>query len=166
MLRSNSCDYSNAYILVKGRISVRSTNDANKRNKKSNFKNNASFRSCISKINNTFISNPEDLDIVIPTYNLLEYSDNYFVTSWSLWKYYRNEVNDDENENDNANNRINNNKTITSKPFEYKARLIGSTPSNNNISDAEVVVPLKYLSNFWRSLYLLLINCEIELDLG
>ena len=88
MLRSDLCDYSDAYIVVKGRISVRGTNDANKRNKKLTFKNNAPFRSCISKINNTFIDNAEDLDIVMPMYNLLECSKNYSVTSGSLWNYH------------------------------------------------------------------------------
>ena len=152
MLRSNLCDYSDAYIVVKGKIKVRGTNDAIKRNKKLTFKNNVPFRSCISKINNTFIDDPEDLGIVMPMYNLLEYSGNYFMTSESLWYYYRDEVDDDENENDN-NNKINKNKTITSKSFEYKTKLIGSMPNNSNVN-AEVVVPLKYLSNFWRSLNL------------
>ena len=112
-----------------------------------------------SKINNTYIDNAEDLDIVMPMYNLLEYSDNYSITSGSLLNYYRDEINDDENES--VNNRINNNKTIRSKSFEYKTKLIGSTPSDNNILDTEVVVPLKYLSDFWRSLDWPLINCEI-----
>ena len=71
MLRSDLCHYSDAYIVVKGRISVRGTNDANKRNKKLTFKNNAPFRSCISKINNTFIDNAEDLDIVMPIYRII-----------------------------------------------------------------------------------------------
>ena len=71
MLRSNLCDYSDAYIVVKGKIKVRGTNDAIKRNKKLTFKNNVPFRSCISKINNTFIDDPEDLGIVMPMYNLL-----------------------------------------------------------------------------------------------
>ena len=75
-----------------------------------------------------------------------------------MWNYYRNEINDDRNENNGANNKINNNKKITSKSFEYKSKLIGSTPDDNNILDAKVVVPLKFLSNFWRSLDLLLIN--------
>ena len=61
---------------------------------------------------------------------------------------------------------INNNKTITSKSFEYKTKVTGSTPDDNNILDAEFVVPLKHLSNFWRSLDFPLINCEIELDLS
>ena len=59
---------------------------------------------------------------------------------------------------------VNNSKT-KSKSFEYKAKVIGRTPDDNNTLDAEVVVPLKYLSNFWRFLNLSLINCEIELDL-
>ena len=80
-------------------------------------------------------------------YNL----QNYSMTSESLWNQYRDQINDDENENAN-NNRINNSKSISSKSFEYKTKLIESTPDDSNILDAEVVVPLKYLSNFWRSL--------------
>ena len=99
MLRSNLCDYSDTYIIVKGRISVRDTNDVNRRYKNLTSKNNTPFRWCITNINNTFIDNAEDLDIVIPIYNLLEYSDNYSMTSGSLWNYYR-QVND-ENKNDN-----------------------------------------------------------------
>ena len=88
------------------------------------------------------------------------------MTSGSFWNYYRYGINDDADENNAANNEINNNKTITSKSFEYKIKLIGSKPDDNNIIDTEVVLPLKYLSNFWRSLDLALINCEIELDLS
>ena len=101
----------------------------------------------------------------MPKYNLLEYSENYAVTSGSLWNCYRDDVNDDENENNNANNKINKNRVTTSKSFEYKTNVIGSAPNNNNILDAEVIVPLKYLSNFWRSHDLPLINYEIEVDL-
>ena len=152
---------------MKGRISVTGTDNANRRNKKITLKNNAPFRSCISKINNTFIGNAEDLDIVMPMYNLLEYSGNYSMTSGSLWNYYRDEINDSANENNCANNyRINNNKTATSKSFEYQTKLIESTPNNNSSLNAEVVVPLKDFSNVWRSLDLPLINCEIELDLA
>ena len=78
------------------------------------------------------------------------------MASGRLWNYYRGEVDDDANENDAANNRINKNKTTTSKSFEYKTKLIGNMPNNNNILDAEVVVLLKYLSNYWRSLDLTL----------
>ena len=135
MLKSDLWDYSDAYTVVKGRLSIRVTNNANRTNKKLTFKNNAPFRSCVSKINSTFIDNAEDLDIVMPMYNLLEYSDNYTMTG-SLWNYYRDEVKDDKNENDNSNNTINNNKTITSQSFQYKAKIIGSTPNKKSILDA------------------------------
>ena len=88
----------------------------------------------------------------MPMYNLLEYSGNYFMPSGSLWNYYRDEVNDDENENNDNHNTVNNNKAATSKSFEYKTKTTGSMPNNNNILEAEVVVPLKYLNNFGRSL--------------
>ena len=84
ILRSNLCDYSDAPIVVKGRISVRGNNNAKTRNKKLSFKNNTPFRSCISKINNTFIDNGEDVHIVMPMHNLLEYSDHYSKMSGSL----------------------------------------------------------------------------------
>ena len=151
---------------MKGRISVRGINDnARKINKKLTFKNSTLFRLCISKINNTSQDNAKSLHILIPMYNLFEYSDNYSMTSGNLWSHYKDEVNDAENENNNVNNRINSIKTITSKLFEYKTKIIQSTPNINNILDAEVVVPLKYLRNFWRSLDLSLINFEMELDL-
>ena len=87
------------------------------------------------------------------------------MTSVSFWNYYRDEVNDSANENNDADNfRINNNKTTTSKSFQYKKKSIGNTPNNNKL-DAEIIVPLKYLSNFWRSFDFLLIKFEIELDL-
>ena len=166
MLRSNLCDYSDAYIVMKARIIVRITNNSNIRNKTLTFKNNAPFRSCISKVKNTFIDSAEDLNIVMLMYSLIEYSDNYSKTFGSLWNYNGDEVNDSANENHDANNyRINNNKTTTSKSCEYKTKIIERTPSDNNILDKEVDFPLKYLNNFWRSLVLPLINCEIELYL-
>ena len=143
MLRSDLWDYSDAYIVVNGRLSIRGTNNANRTNKKLTFKNNAPFRSCISKINSTFIDNAEDLDIVMPMYNLLEYSDNYPMTSGSFRNYYRDEVKDDKNENDNRNNIINNNKTITSQSFEYKTKIERSTPNKNNILDAQFCCSIK-----------------------
>ena len=149
MLRSNLCDYSDWYIVVKGRIKVTGTNNANIRNKKLISKNNVQFRSCILKINNTLIDNAEAIDIAMPVYNLLEYSDNYYMTAESLWNYYRDEVTDDANENNDANNyRINNNKKTTGKSFEYKINIIWSTPDNNSRLDAEFVIALKYLSTF------------------
>ena len=89
ILRSDLCNYSDAYIVVKGKITVEGTNDANKRNKNLNFKNDAPFRSCISKVNNTFIDNGDDLHIAMPMYNLLEFSDNYSMASGSFWNYYK-----------------------------------------------------------------------------
>ena len=108
----------------KGRISVTGTHDANRRKEILTIKNNASFRPRISEINNTFIEQEEDLDIVMTMYNLLEYSDNYTMKSGSLWNYYRDEVNDDASENSDYDNyRIKNNKTVLSKYFKYKTKI-------------------------------------------
>ena len=88
------------------------------------------------------------------------------MTSGSLQNYYGDGVNDDENENNGVGDySINNNKARTSKSFEYKTKIIGNTPADNNTLDTEVVVPLKFFSNFWTFLDLPLINCEVELDL-
>ena len=89
MLRSSLCDQSDAYIFVKGNITVNDTADdgaaANNTNKKVIFKNCAPFTSCISKTNNADIDNAKYIDIVIPMYNLIKYSDNCSKTSGSLW---------------------------------------------------------------------------------
>ena len=89
MLKSSLCDYSDAYILVKGTISVNTTAaadaNANNTNKKVIFKNCALFTNFISEINNTQIGNAKDIDIVMPMCNLIEYSDNYAKTTGSLW---------------------------------------------------------------------------------
>ena len=77
MLRSDLCDFSDAYNVVEETITLEGDNDANKRNKNPAFKNNAPFINCISKINGVQIDNAEDLDVVMPMYNLLEYSKNY-----------------------------------------------------------------------------------------
>ena len=91
MLRSSLCDYSEAYILVKGNIAINNNAGAgataNNISKKVIFKNCAPFTSCISKINNTQMDNAEYIDIVMPMYNLIEYSDNYSKTSGSLSQY-------------------------------------------------------------------------------
>ena len=139
MLRSNLCDYNDAYIVVKGAVTIKITNNESKINKKLVFKNNASFKSCISKINNRFIENAEDLDIVVPMYNLLEYSSSKPITSGSLWNYYTDKINHDENENNASENMICNSKATISKPFKYKAKIIGSTPNNGNRLNAQVV---------------------------
>ena len=108
----------------------------------------------------------EDLGIVMPMHNLLEYSDNYSIISGSLWNYFRDEITGDANENDAARTKINNNRTITRKFFEYKTKLTGTKQNNKNTLDTEFVVPLKYWSNFLIYLDLLLINCETEIDLA
>ena len=90
MLRSDLCDFSDVYIVVKGTVTVVRPNNA-KRNESVAFKNNAPFINSISKINDLKIDNAEDLDVVMPMYNLLEYSKNYKKTPSSLWNYYRDE---------------------------------------------------------------------------
>ena len=97
--------------------------------KKLTFTDNASFRSYISKINNTFVDNTEDHDIVMSMYNLLEYSDNHSIIPGGLLNSSRDEVNDFANENE-SNALINNNETAASKAFNYKLKLIGSKPGN------------------------------------
>ena len=97
--------------------------------------NNAPFRSCISKLNDTFIDNAEDLDIVMRMHNLLEYSENYSMTSGTLSQYYLDKI-----------NVANDNETIISKTFAYKTKTNGSTPDDDNTLETEDVFRLKYLS--------------------
>ena len=159
MLRSHLCDFNNAYIVVKGTITVTNPNVANY-NIKLAFKNNAPFSSCISKIINTVIDNAEDLDIVMSMYDLLEYSKNYRKTAGSFWNYYRDEPSSGiGGENNNVNYSIKD-----SESFDYKTSITGKLEGINT-KDAEIVVPLKHLSNFWRILDMPLINCEINLIL-
>ena len=158
MLKSILCDYSDAYILVKGKITIAgagadaAARQADERNKGMIFKNCAPFINCISEINNTQIDNAKDIDIVMPMYNLIEYSDNYAKTAGSLWQYFRDEpvANDDIED---------------SKSFKSKIKITGKTPNDDNEKDVEIMVPLKYLSNFWRTLEVPLINCEVSLIL-
>ena len=157
MLKSSLCDYSDAYIIVKGTITVNNTaaqgDDANDTNKKVIFKNWAPFTNCISEINNTPVDNAKYIDIVRPMYNLIEYSDNYAKTSGSLWQY----CNDIP--------PLDNNNIITffteanlTNSLNFKAKITGQT-ADNGTKDVEILIPLKYLSNFWRTLEILLINC-------
>ena len=95
------CDYSDVYIAGKGTIDLEVARNNSMTQKGVIFKNNVPFRSCISKIDNTFIENAENLDVVMPMYNLIEYCDNYSMTSGTLWNYYRDEVDDvDDNASD------------------------------------------------------------------
>ena len=164
MLRSSLCDYSDAYILVKGNITVNNTAAdgaaANNTNKKVIFKNCAPFTNCISKINNTQIDNAEYIDIVMPMYNLIEYSDDYSKTSGSLWQYCKDipAVNNDGDivDFDGAN---------ATDSFNFKTKITGKTGENGRKDNVEIMVPLKYLSNVWVNLEMPLINCEFELIL-
>ena len=163
MLKSSLCDYSDAYIRVKGTISANNTAAAgaaaNNTNKKVIFKNCAPFTNCISEINNTQIGNAKDIDIVMPMYNLIEYSDNYAKTTGSLWQYCKDiparDVNNIIEEFTEGN---------TTDSFKFKAKITGQT-GNDETKDVEIIVPLKYLSNFWRTLEMPLINCEVNLIL-
>ena len=185
MLRSDLCDFSDSYIVVKGNITVTkktfttddtdapnntaanvtATNTANNNafgDKKLVFKNNAPFINCISKINDVKTDNAEDLDVVMPMYNLVEYSKNYKKTTGSLWNYnYR-----DEPSSTIAANKITHS-ILNSKSFDYKVSFMenGVTHDNLTKNDVKVVVPLKHLSNFWRHLDIPLINCEVKLIL-
>ena len=114
------------------------------------FKNCAPFTKCISRINSTDIDKTQDIDIVMPMYNLIEYSDNYSKIPGSLWQYYK------DDPNDNMEN---------SESFKYEIKRTGKTPNNGNTKDVEIVVSLKYLSNFWRTPEIPLINCEVNLIL-
>ena len=163
MLKSSLCDYSDAYILVRGTITVNNTAAAgaaaNNTNKKVIFKNCVPFTNCISEINNTQINNAKDIDIVMPMYNLIEYSDNYAKTTGSLWQYCKDIP--ARNANDDIAIFTENN---TTDSFKFKAKITGQT-GNNGTKDVEIMVPLKYLSNFWRTLEMPLIKCEVNLIL-
>ena len=143
MLQSDLCDCNDAYIVVKGTITVAIGNNA-AYDKKLAFKNNAPFISFISKINNTPIDNAEYLDIAMPVYNLLEYSKNYSKTLGSLWNYYRYESNGGFGSADNDINYS----IRDSKYFDYKTSITGKLGDNKRTKDVETVVPLIYLSNF------------------
>ena len=154
MLRSDLCDYSDAYIVVKGNITVTNPNN-DSYDKKLALENNATFTSCILKINNTLIDNTEDLDIVMSMYNLIEYSKNCRRTTGSLWNYYRDEPNSGAV--GNINYSIKN-----SRSFNYKTSITGTFEGNNvEKGDVEIDVPLKCLSIFFRSVKIPLINCEV-----
>ena len=127
MIRSSLCDYSDAYMLVKETITVPNTAAAsaavNNTNKKVIFKNCAPFTSCITKITNTQVDYADDIDIVMPMYNHIEYSDVYLKTSGSLWQYYRDEPAIDANGNMIDFPADNNNSTS----FKYKQKITGQT---------------------------------------
>ena len=101
MLRSDLSDFSEAYIVVKGIITVAGRSNSSRKNRPLAIKNNAPFIGCFLKINNTLIGNAEDLHIVMSMHNLIECSKSYRKTTGSLWNYYRDELSDDDDTNDN-----------------------------------------------------------------
>ena len=150
-LESSLCDYFDAYVLVTGNIVVVGADN----NTKVAFKNCVPFRECRTEINETFVDNGEFIIIAMPMYNLIEYSDNYSDTSGSLWQFKRDEIiNNADVTNDN-----------NAPSFKYKASLIGNTGNDGTKNAVKIAAPLKYLSNFWRSLEMPLINCKVELSL-
>ena len=182
MLRSDLCDYADAYILVNGTILVNGLNPRDRQNKPETLKNNAPFVSCITRINGELIEDADYLDIVMPMCNILEYSKNYRKTIGSLYNYYRDELNDDANLNNFANSNV-----VSSNTFNYKNKIIGNTynvdsttvpaaggarvanpnyDANNSAKKSiELAIPLTYLGNFWKALDIPLINCEVSLEL-
>ena len=133
MLKSRLCDYSDEYLLVKGTITITragadaAVRQADERNKGLIFKNCAPSINCKSETYNTEIDHAKDIDIVMPMYNLLEYSDNYLKTSRSLWQYYKDEPNDN---------------LTGSKSFKSKIKITENTPNDGNRKDVEIIVPL------------------------
>ena len=171
LLRSDLCNFNDVYIVVKGTITVSRPNSA-KQKKALASRNNAPLINYISKIIGVKIDNAEDLDVLMSMYNLLEYSKNYRKTTGSLWNYYRDEPSD--------------HLSCNSESLKYKTSIQGNTYNvDEKITDddgnevdnpkydankvgkieTEVAIPLKHLSNFWRSLNIPLINCETELIL-
>ena len=149
------CDYAEAYILIDGTIRAAAV-DANTRLA---LKNCAPFTKCNLEINDKHVDTAENLDITMPMYNLIEYSDNYQDSSATLYQYKRDEPPEDDAVADlTADN---------SSSLKYKISLLGNLVVANNIAriNVKVVVPLRYLSNFFRSLEMPLINCKIKLNL-
>ena len=150
--------------LVKGNISANNAAAipaaTNNRNKKVIFKNCVPFTDCMNKINNIQVDNIKDIDIVMPLYNLTEYSDNYSKTYGSLWQYCK-----DIPAVDNNGNIVIFNGANATDSFSSTAKITGQTDDDGEIDNVEIMVPLKYLSNFWRTLEMPLINCEVNLIL-
>ena len=135
------------------------------------LKNNAPFVSCITRINGELIQDADGLDIVMPMYNLLEYSKNYRKTIGSLYNYFRDELSHDADD-----NNFDNIKVVNSNTFKYKNKIIGNTynvnggaqgydVNKNGTQEVELAIPLKYLGNIWRALNIPLISCEVFLEL-
>ena len=159
VLKPNLYDYAEAHIFVDG--TIRAANAVNAT--RLALKNCAPFTKCNLAINDEHVDTAENLDIVMSMYNLIEYSDNYQDSSATLYQYKRDEPPEDDAVADlTANN---------SNSLKYKIKLLGNVTevaddaAGVRILNVKVVVPLKYLSNFFRSLEMPLINCKIKLNL-
>ena len=155
VLKPNLCDYAEAYILINGTIRAAAANA----NTRLALKNCAPFTKCNLEITDEHVDTEENLDITMPMYNLIEYSDNYQDSSATPYQYKRDEPPVDDAVADlTADN---------SSSFKYKVSLLGNPVLDGNITkrSVKVVVPLKYLSNFFKSLEMPLINCKIKLNL-
>ena len=155
---SSLCDYSDTYILVTGNINV----TAGDNNTKVAFKNCVPFKKYRTEINGTFVDDANFINITMPMYNLIEYSDNYSDTSGSLWQFKRVEQPIDNN------GAFINITAENSSSFKYKSNLLGNTVAdgaNRKKENVKIAAPLKYLSNFWQSLEMPLINCKVESSL-
>ena len=155
VLKPNLCDFAEAYILIDGTIRAAAANP----NTRLALKNCAPFTKCNLEINDEHVDTAQSLDITMPMYNLIEYSDNYQDSSATLYQHKRDEPPEA--------NAINDLTTDTWSSFKYKVSLLGNPVLVGNITkrSVKVVVPLKYLSNFFRSLEMPLINCKIKLNL-
>ena len=161
-LRSDLCDFNDAYIVVTGKVTTTNTgDDDNVYNRKLALKNSAPFFSCILKTNNQLIEDAQDLDTVMPMYNLLYFSKNCRKTTRSFWNYYP----DMSHAEYNNNNRDRIFYPIKgSESFDYKTKLVGNLPDGEDeLENIKIVAPLKHLSRFIFSLDTLLINSETEL---
>ena len=162
VLTSSLCDFSDSYILVKGTITfarVAAPAPADNTGEEVVFKNCAPFTNCINEISNRQIDNAKYIDVIMPMYNLMEYSNNYSKKSRRLWQYYR-----DEPAFTDAGATANFHSAGKSDSFKFKQNITGVN-GDNGTKNVEITVPLKYLSNFWRTLEMALLNCEINLIL-
>ena len=157
-IKSCLCDYSGIYILLTGDITAIDGDGYTQ----IAFKNYGPFTKCKTHINDEHVDSTRNLDIIIPMYNLIEYSGNYSDTSGRLWQFKRDESPVANNENpDNVS-------TANSTFFKYKSNLFKPLEAADNgvFKNVKIAVPLKYLSNFWKSLEMLLINYKIHLELN